>query len=96
METPLNLADFHPGDVFQINENGRPGLIGAFIMATEIRSWGIQGFVHHVKTFDEHASIFLRPGWADVEFIGRAVMMPMSAIEDEAPATIPMTTALKT
>jgi hypothetical protein len=47
-------AEIHkPGDVFQINEkHGRAGWIGAFVLAEDIKSFGIMGFVAHVKTRD--------------------------------------------
>lgn len=54
-------GDYSVGDVFQINEaHGRNGWIGAFVMATEIKTWGIQGFVSHVKTHDEQSQAFIR------------------------------------
>jgi hypothetical protein len=35
-----------PGDVFQINvAHGRLGWIGAFVLAEEVHSFGITGFV---------------------------------------------------
>jgi hypothetical protein len=51
-----------PGDVFQINEtHGRAGWIGAFVLATEIKSWGIQGFVHVVEKHEESGRAALVP-----------------------------------
>ena len=65
------------GDVFQINEkNERQGLIGSYIMPTEIKSWGIQGFVAHVETFDEQKRIFLRLKWDQIDYVGPAVLKP--------------------
>ena len=69
--------EFKPGDVFQINEkHGRQGFIGAFLMATEIKSFGVQGFVHDVTTFDSHSKIFLRVPFEEVDFVGKARLVP--------------------
>lgn len=65
------------GDVFQITEShGRKGWIGAFVMATEIKSWGIQGFVVHVVTHDEQSHYYIRLRWGEIEYIGRADLIP--------------------
>lgn len=78
-----------PGDVFQIIEtHGRKGWIGAFVMATEIRSWGIQGFVAHVVEHEEQARACIRLRWDEIEFVGRAPLMPedidQSAASDQS------------
>jgi hypothetical protein len=66
-----------PGWVFQINEvHGRQGWIGAFVMATEIKPWGIQGFVHHVKTHDTNSQCYIRLKWEELDYIGTAAMIP--------------------
>jgi hypothetical protein len=68
---------YKSGDVFQIiEEHGRNGWIGAFVLATEIKNWGIQGFVHHVKTHEEMASAYIRLPWKDIEFVGHAILIP--------------------
>lgn len=65
------------GDIFQIIEaHGRNGWIGAFVMATEIKSWGIQGFVPHVQTHDEQTRAYIRLKWEEIEFIGHAPLIP--------------------
>ncbi len=71
-----------PGDVFQINENdGRDGWIGCFVMATEIRAWGIQGFVAWPKEHEQMARAFIRLPWDTVEFIGTAPLAPQDTTE---------------
>ena len=68
---------YNPGSVFQINgKHGRNGWIGAFVLATEIKSWGIQGFVHHIKTHEEKAEVWIRLKWDEIEYIGEAVLIP--------------------
>lgn len=68
---------FQVGDVFQINEkHGRIGWIGAFVLATEIKSWGIQGFVPNIETHDKQTSIYIRLKWEEIDFIGSAKLVP--------------------
>lgn len=70
------------GDVYQINEkHGRAGWVGAFVLATEIKPWGIQGFVHSIKTHDEQASIWIRLEWDHIDFVGKAALVPSSPEE---------------
>lgn len=65
------------GDVFQINEtHGRQGWIGAFVMATEIKTWGIQGFVSHVATHDEQTRAYIRLKWSEIDYVGHAPLVP--------------------
>jgi hypothetical protein len=65
------------GDVFQIAEtHGRKGWIGAFVLATEIKPWGIQGFVACIKTHDEQQQAFIRLKWEEIEFVGHAALKP--------------------
>ena len=65
------------GDVFQITEvHGRKGWIGAFVMATEIKPWGIQGFVSHIETHDDQRQSYIRLKWEEIEFIGHAPLVP--------------------
>jgi len=73
------------GDVFQIVEaHGRHGWIGAFVMADEIRTWGIQGYVHNIVTHEEHSTIWIRLKWEEIEYIGRAVLVPKEEEDDES------------
>ena len=78
-----NQLKYQPGDVFQINESfGQPGWVGAFILATEIKSFGIIGFVHCLVTHDESAQAYLRPSWEHLDYIGRAVLVPQPDVDD--------------
>jgi len=71
------MGDIKEGAVFQINDkHGRKGWIGAFVLATEIRSWGIIGFVHHIKNHEERAEVWIRLKWDEIDLIGTAVMVP--------------------
>lgn len=72
------------GNVFQINETyEKRGLVGALVMATEIKPWGIQGFVSHIVSFDTHGRIFLRLKWEYIDYVGHAPLVPSDKIEGE-------------
>lgn len=65
-----------PGDVFQINEtHGRLGWVGALVLATEIKSWGIQGFVSHVETHDQQNRAYIRLKWIEIDYVGHAPLV---------------------
>lgn len=73
------------GDVFQITEaHGRQGWIGAFVLATEIKSWGIQGFVVSVKTHDEQQRAFIRLKWEEIQCIGHAWLVPADVLDGDS------------
>lgn len=66
----------NPGDVFQINEkHGRKGWIGAFILCTEVRAWGIVGFVSHVHAHEEQRRAYIRLKWEEIDFVGTAPLV---------------------
>ena len=67
--------DISPGDVVQITDERR-GLVGAFLLVDEVRSWGVQGFVHHVESFEEARQIWLRLEFGTFERVGRAALVP--------------------
>lgn len=71
------MREHKVGDVFQIKpEHGRAGWIGAFVLATEIKSWGIQGFVAHVATHATQSRAYIRLKWEEIEFVGSAPFVP--------------------
>jgi hypothetical protein len=64
-------------DVFQITDiHGRDGWIGCFVQASEIKSWGIQGYVCIIETHDKQSKAYIRLNWNEIEYIGKAVMVP--------------------
>jgi hypothetical protein len=75
-EADLDKRSFtQKGDVVQINEiHGRMGWIGAFVLVTDVRDWGIVGFVHHIETHDNASRAYIRLKWDEVDYIGRAVL----------------------
>ena len=72
------MADsYKPGDVFQINErHGRPGWVGAFVLATKIHDWGITGFVAHIETHGEQWHAWVRLKRDEVDYVGTAPLVP--------------------
>lgn len=86
MNTPLEPGEaFELGSVFQINETHGPdrgGWVGAFVLATEIRSWGIQGFVCHIETHQKQSHAFIRLKWSEIDYIGHAALVPAPDPED--------------
>ncbi len=71
------MPDYQPGDVFQIvPAHGRAGWIGAFVLTTEVFSWGIMGFVCCVRLHDTQARLYIRLVWNEVEYVGRAPFIP--------------------
>lgn len=64
-----------PGDIVQITES-RKGLIGAFVLVEEVKTWGVQGFIHHVASFNESKRTYLRLSNNEFERVGRAVLLP--------------------
>lgn len=65
MEIPKK-EKFEAGHVFQISPEVDV-FGGCFIVATEIKDWGIQGYC--VSPGIDGAAYF-RPKWKDIEFIG--------------------------
>lgn len=77
----MGEADKRVGDLYQIVESPRAGFIGAIVMATEIKSWGIQGFIHAVETFDTSAKVFVRMKWDEIEHVGHAYLIPADEVQ---------------
>ena len=83
-EGALQMAEHRPGDVFQITEaHGRNGWIGSFVLAEEIRPWGIQGFVVALKTHDTQERAYIRLKWSEIEYIGRAALVPAPSADGD-------------
>lgn len=73
----MNTQNIKAGDVVQINQfHGRSGWIGAFVLVTELKSFGVQGFVHSIKTHDEASRAYIRLPWKEVCRIGTAELIP--------------------
>lgn len=62
--------------VVQINENGQQGWIGCLVQVTELKSFGIQGYVE----VPMQGKAFIRLSWDDFDFIGEALMLPQNIL----------------
>jgi hypothetical protein len=62
--------------VVQINENGQDGWIGCLVQVSELKSWGIQGWVKLPKSGDA----YIRLNWNEIDYIGEAVMTQQKEI----------------
>lgn len=78
----MSTTTTRPGDIVQIVQE-RPGLVGALLLVEEVKPWGVQGFVHHVESFEESTRIYLRLTWEAVERIGAAVIVPGDLADDD-------------
>ena len=69
------VSELRVGDIVQVTDE-RPGLLGALLMVEEVKAWGVQGYIHHVASFEESARIYLRLEHHRFERVGRAVLIP--------------------
>lgn len=72
------------GDVVQIDPTKLDCLFaGAFMVVTEPRSWGAQGFIACDFTRGEMPKrAYYRAGWKDMEYVGRASWVLSSEMVD--------------
>lgn len=63
------------GSVVQINDAQHRGWHGAFVLVTELKSWGIQGSVHVVETHETASFAYIRLTWAQFAYIGEAALI---------------------
>ncbi len=75
----MSPRDLEPGDVVQLDPETcrNRAFAGCFLLVTEPKSFGCQGYVQGVgDTNDEAGSQFYyRPDWDEMEFVGHAVWM---------------------
>jgi hypothetical protein len=66
------------GDCVQITSlpGDRSGWVGAFVLVTEVKGWGIQGFVPILETHTEQRQAYTRLTWEQFEVIGPAILIP--------------------
>jgi hypothetical protein len=57
--------------IVQVNEKGQGGWIGCLIQVSEVKSWGIQGYIH----IPTQGDACIRLEWDKVEYIGDAVLI---------------------
>jgi len=73
------------GSVMQIIDmpESHKGWIGAFLLVSEVKAFGVQGFVHTIIDHDNYSQAYTRLNWEQVHWIGQSVMIP-SSLEERA------------
>ncbi len=69
----MEKMDLKPGMVVQLRPEYQPDVFGgAFMVVTEPKPWGAQGYCHCLKG---RSVAYIRPKWADMELIGMAAWL---------------------
>ena len=71
------------GSVVQITDMppSHQGWVGAFLLVTDLKSFGVQGFVHTIQFHDRHQQAYTRLTWEQLHYIGQAEMLPEGLVE---------------
>lgn len=67
----LSNEELRVNDVVQITETGPEGWMGCFVQVSEVKTWGIQGWVQIPM---QEGQAYIRLKWDQFEFVGEAVM----------------------
>ena len=67
--------DYEVGDVVQINPTYDPMFGGAFLVITELKTWGVMGYVHPLVEGGGQA--YYRVVFEHIEYVGRAVWVAL-------------------
>lgn len=79
----IRREDVKVGDVVQVTNAEKGGWFGALLTVSEVKTWGIQGYMHCVDDIAEPGSqAYLRVKWDDLEWVGVATVMFGSAAAD--------------
>lgn len=57
--------------IVQVNQNGKDSWVGCLIQVSEVKSWGVQGYVQ-LPNFER---AYTRLTWDMIDYIGEAVMI---------------------
>ncbi len=75
----MTARDLAVGDVVQISPESLSAFRGCFMLVTEPKKWGAQGFVCMPKARDEWpGEAYFRAEWSDMEYVGTAAFVPES------------------
>lgn len=92
MPEGIGRENYSAGDIFQITENfggdaiSRRGWIGSLVVATDVRDWGIMGYISYPETHEKNALIYIRLKWECIEYVGKAVLVTDDIAGSEKPA----------
>lgn len=79
----MDKMELKPGDVVQLAPEGDHAFWGCFMMITEPKSWGAQGFIcMPEKRGEVPGSAYFRAKWEQMEFVGRAAWVPQDVIDE--------------
>lgn len=81
----MQPRDLKVGDVVQLDpEKVQPAFAGCFMLVTEPKNWGAQGFVQGMgeTQMKQGGAYFFRAKWEQMEFVGRAVFVPKNHAEE--------------
>lgn len=59
--------------VVQVNEKGLEGWIGCLVQVSEVKSWGIRGWIQLPK----QGPAYIRLKWEEIDYIGQAILVPL-------------------
>lgn len=78
----MEKRDLSPGDVVQIDPASGGFFGGCFMLVTEPKPFGAQGFVSVPGARGEPpGSAYYRAKWEEMEYIGRAAWAPAPEVE---------------
>lgn len=61
-----------PNSVVQIAPESDERFGGCLLVVTEVRTWGVQGYVNNCANKNERGLAYYRANWADIEYVGEA------------------------
>ena len=74
----MQPMELKPGDVVQISPDTRSAFAGCFLLVTEPKSWGAQGFVAMPQGRGElPGEAYYRAKWEELEYVGHAAWVPV-------------------
>ena len=69
------MENVKENSIVQINENGGDGWVGCLVQVSELKTWGVQGWVQIPKGGQAH----IRLRWDEIDHIGESALIIQSA-----------------
>lgn len=82
----MSVREIRVGDVVQIDPAHDDVFGGCFMVVTEIKAWGVQGYVAIPGKGDKGGDAYYRVKFQDVELIGQSEWVRPSATNEDAVA----------
>ncbi len=64
--------------VVQVNEKGQDGWIGCLIIVSEVKNWGVKGYVQ----IPDERIIPIRLRWEEIEYVGESVLIKKTETDE--------------